>query len=76
MKVLLILAMVAAAGAVSGCLVHGRRGEASSSRPESCSHSDSCGHYSHKGKWHHSRGHKHGNNCGHHLNGGIWIVLD
>jgi len=75
MKVLLILALVTASAAVSGCVAHGRNGSVSVS-PAACSHSDSCGHYSHKGKWHHSEGHKHGHNCGHQLNGGIWIVLD
>jgi len=74
MKVFLILAMVMASAALSGCLVHGRHGGPATTA--SCSHSDSCGHYSQKGKWHHSEGHKHGDNCGHHLNGGIWIVVD
>ena len=76
MKMLLILAMVMATAAVSGCHMHGRNGGSVSVEPASCSHSDSCGHYSHKGKWHHSEGHKHGGNCGHQYNGGIWIVVD
>lgn len=76
MKMILILAMVMSAVAVSGCVVHGRRGGSVSAGPASCSHSDSCGHYRHKDKWHHSEGHRHGHNCGHSYSGGIWIVLD
>jgi len=76
MRIFLILALVLASAATSGCIVHGKHGGSASAGPAACSHSDSCGHYSHKGKWHHSEGHKHGHNCGHHLNGGLWIVLD
>lgn len=76
MKMLLILALVMASAAISGCIVHARHDGAASASPAACSHSDTCGHYSHKGNWHYSEGHRHGPNCGHSFNGGIWIVVD
>jgi len=76
MKMFLVLTMVAAVAAFSGCIVHGRHGGSASAGPTACSHSDSCGHYSQKGEWHHSEGHMHGPNCGHQYSGGIWISLN
>lgn len=77
-QLLLAPALVAAALALGGCLVH-----AGVSIPlgppvviaHSHVHSSACGHYKHRGRWYHAQGHHHGPRCGHVHRGGVWILV-
>jgi hypothetical protein len=77
-KRLLAPALLAAALAASGCVVHA--GVAIPLGPpvvvaHGHAHSAHCGHFKHRGRWYHSQGHHHGPGCGHKLRGGVWILL-
>jgi hypothetical protein len=73
--------VLAAAVALSGCIVHRHGGHHGHHAPggevvvipSGHVHDLHCGHSWHNGRWYHHKGHVHGLGCGHHHHGGRWV---
>jgi len=80
----LMLALVALAGGLGGCIIHDHGPYGYHHRYYGPAvvveaghvHSEYCGHYYYGGSWYISHHHRHGPGCGHVYRSGMWIVVD